>query len=100
MPDILAGLAHIGFKIAWIGAAVSWLAILVFGIKAIGRTRPGVDLWGRDTGWNPANVLMRPSLLTSEGLIYRRRCFVAFWIFLCCVGVSLAIAALTGNLRY
>jgi len=97
MPEVLTGLALVGFVVAWTGGVAAWFAILIYGVKAVRRSRPGVNLWGRDTWWNPAYVLIRPSLLTEEGRGYQRKCFLALGVFVICVGVPLAIAALTGN---
>jgi len=98
MSDVLIGIALIGFIAACIGGIVAWFAILIYGFKAVRRARPGVQLWGRETLWNPWNVLLRPSLLTEEGRAYRRKCFLAVGVFTACVGVPLLLAALTGNL--
>ena len=72
----------------------SWFAILIYGIKAIRRTREGVSLWSRETLWNPVNVLLRPALLTQEGRTYRRRCFTAVIVFLMAIGLPAALALL------
>jgi hypothetical protein len=99
MSQTLAGVALGGFVVAWLIAVLAWFAALIYGFKAVRRARPGVKLWGRDTMWNPANVLLGSSLLTEEGLRYRRKCFVAIVIFIACVGVPLVVAAITGQLK-
>jgi hypothetical protein len=99
MTEVLTGIALVGFVGAWLLATISWVAGLIYGLKAIRRTRPGVVLWSRDTLWNPSNVLLRPDLLTDECRAYRRKCFVATAIFIAAVGIPLLIAAATGALR-
>ncbi len=92
-------IALIGYVGALVGALVAWLAILVYGFKAVRRARPGVKLWSRETMGNPVNLLLRPSLLTREGRTYRSKCIFAVGAFVVCVGVPLLVAALTGKLR-
>lgn len=99
MTKVLAAIALIGFVAAWCAGVVAWFCALVFAVKAVRRTQTGVRLWGRETLWNPANALLNPQLLTPEGLSYRKKCFVAIGVFICCVGVPLLIAAITGNLK-
>jgi hypothetical protein len=79
-------------------APVAWVCILVFGFKAVRNARPDINLWGRDTMWNPGNVLIFPDMLTDEGRHYRRRCFVAGLWFVIPTGVTIVLAVLTGNL--
>jgi len=99
MSQVLAGTALAGFVAAWLTALIAWFAGIVYGIKAIRRARPGVKLWGRDTLWNPANVLLTSNMLTEEGMRYRRKCFMSVGIFVACVGGTLLVAAITGQLR-
>ncbi len=72
----------------------SWLAAIIYGFKAIRRARPGVGIWGRETLWNPANLLLRPKLLTEKGCAYRRMCFVAVAFFFVSTGLPVIIAAI------
>jgi hypothetical protein len=99
MSQVLAGVALVVFVIAWITAVLAWFAIIVFGFKAIRRTRPGVKLWGRDTMWNPTNALLNSNLLTKEGLRYRRKCFLSVGVFVACVVIPFLVAAVTGQLK-
>jgi len=99
MSQALAGVALGGFVVAWVTGVIAWFAAIVYGFKAARRARPGVKLWGRDTMGNPANVLLSSSLLTEEGLRYRRKCFTAIVIFVACVGIPLLVAAITGQLK-
>ena len=99
MLQALADVTLVGFAAALFAAFVAWFAIIIFGFKAIRRVRPGVELWGRGTLWNPANVLLSPSLLTEEGLRYRHKCLVSIGVFIACVGIPLLIAAITGQLK-
>jgi hypothetical protein len=99
MSQVLAGVALVGFVIAWVTAALAWFASIVFGFKAIRRTRPGVKLWGRGTMWNPANALLNSNLLTEEGLRYRRKCFLSAGVFIACVVIPLSVAVVTGQVK-
>lgn len=83
----------VGFSIG----LASWFAILIYGIKAVRRARPGVSIWGRETLWNPANILLRPALLTDDGRTYRHRCFISVIVFVISVGLPLFISSLGGN---
>jgi len=81
-----------------IGVGVpAWIAILIFGIKTIRHARQDVSIWGRETGWNPANVLLRPELLTDEGKEYRRKCFIALLVFVIAIGLPLFMDSLAGK---
>jgi hypothetical protein len=99
MSQAIAVAAQIGFVVIWFVGVLAWFTAIVCGFKAVRRTRPGVNVRGRETLWNPANVLLRTSLLTEEGLRYRRKCFVAVVVFIACIGVPLLIAGITGQLR-
>jgi hypothetical protein len=99
MLQILAGAAIMAFVAVWLTALIALLACLLYAIKAIRHARPGVNLWSRDTLWNPANVLLSSTMLTNEGLRYRRKCLKALCIFIACVGGTLLVAAVTGQLR-
>jgi hypothetical protein len=99
MSQVLAGVALVGFVVAWVTAVLAWFAIIVFGFKAIRRTRPGVKLWGRGTMWNPANALLNSNLLTEDGLRYRRKCFLSVGVFIACVVIPLLAAAVTRQLK-
>jgi hypothetical protein len=72
--------------------------MLVFGFEAVRNARPGVNLWGRETMWNPGNVLVFPGMLTDEGRRYRRKCFLAVLWFIVPIGATMVLAAVTGNL--
>ncbi len=99
MKDILAAAALSAFVIAWCAAVIAWFSVIVFAVKAARRAKPGVKLWGWGTLWNPANALLKPQLLTPEGLVYRRKCFIAIAVFFGCVGVPLVVAAIAGALK-
>lgn len=99
MTRVLAVIALVGFMAAWCMAVVAWFSAIVFAVKAVRRTQAGVRLWGRETLWNPANALLNPQLLTTDGLAYRRKCFIAIGVFVVCVGVPLLVAAVTGALK-
>lgn len=94
MSEALTGIALVGFVAAWCLGVAAWFAILIYGVKTVRRTRPGVKMWGRDTLWNPANVLLRPHLLTGEGRAYRRKCLLAVGGFVGCVGILLLFKAM------
>lgn len=95
MTKVFAAAALLGFTAAWCAAVIAWFSAIVFAVKAVRRKKPGVKLWGRETFWNPANALINPQLLTSEGLAYRRKCFIAIGVFVACVGVPLLVEAIT-----
>jgi hypothetical protein len=99
MSQVLANTVLVGFVAIWLTAFIAFLAAVVYGIKAIRCARSGVSLWGRDTLWNPANALLSSSMLTDEGLRYRRKCFKSAGIFVACIGGTLLVAALTGQLK-
>jgi hypothetical protein len=91
MPHVLAGTALVGFAAIWLVALIAWVAVVVYGIKAIRRARPGISLLGRGTLWNPANVLLSSNMLTAEGMRYRRKCFASACVFVACVGTTLLV---------
>lgn len=99
MKSILAATALSAFVVAWCAAVIAWFSVIVFAVKAARRAKPGVKLWGWGTLWNPANALLKPQLLTPEGLVYRRKCFIAIAVFFGCVGVPLVVAAIAGALK-
>ena len=99
MSQVLAGTVLVGFVAICLTAFIAWVAVVVYGIKAIRRARPGVNLWSRDTLWNTANVLLSANMLTAEGLRYRRKCLMAACIFVACTGGTLLVAAITGQFR-
>jgi hypothetical protein len=99
MLQILAGVALVIFAAFWLTAVIALFAFVVYAVKAIRCARPGVNLWGRDTLWNPANVLLGTNLLTDEGQQYRRRCFKSLGIFTALVGGTLLVAAISGQLK-
>jgi hypothetical protein len=77
-------------------AIVAWVRMIYFGWMAAANRRQGVDLFRDAPGWNPANFVLAPSLLTERGLEYRRRMFRAALAFLgLCVG-GFAAAVLVG----
>jgi len=83
-------------------APLAWVCILVFGVKAVRNARPEVELWSRETMWNPINVLFSPQMLTDAGRRYRRKCFLAVLWFAVPIGVVMAVfmirAAFAGQL--
>jgi hypothetical protein len=81
-------LALIAGAVVIVGGVASWLAIVTFTWMATRHVKPGVRLWGRETFWNPSNVLVLPHLLTARGLVYRRMCFRATLAFLFCVAMA------------
>lgn len=99
MSHVVADAVLVVFIAIWVTAFLAVLAVVVYGTMAIRHVRPGLNRRGRDTLWNPANVLLRSNLLTETGLRYRRKCFIALCIFVACVGSTLLIAAITGQLR-
>ncbi|MDE2157185.1 MAG: hypothetical protein KGJ32_15070 [Xanthomonadaceae bacterium] len=99
MSQVLAGAVLVAFVVMWLTALIALLACVFFAIKAIRRACPGVNLWGRDTLWNPANVLLRSTMLTDEGLRYRRKSLKSLGIFIACAGGMLLLAAITGQLK-
>ena len=79
-------------------APVAWVCMLVFGFEAVRNVRPDVNLWGRETMWNPGNVLIFPGMLTDAGARYRRKRIVAVLWFVVPIGTTMLLAAITGNL--
>ena len=80
-------------------AAVSWCGVVVYGIRAVRHTRTGVKPWSRAPLWNPANLILRPDLLTEEGRLYRRRCFRALLVFAISVAILLVFGAMMATLK-
>jgi hypothetical protein len=99
MSQIFVGAALAVFVAIWLTAVITLLTCVVYAVKAIRCARPGIWLWGRDTLWNPANVLLSSNMLTEKGLRYRRKCLISLGIFVVCVGGTLLLAAITGQLR-
>ena len=90
--------AEVGLTVIFIVAGASWFASAFYGIKAMRCTRPGVSLFSRETLWNPANgLLLRPDLLTPDGMAYRRRWIVASMLFFASIGTGFVIAVLSGQ---
>ena len=80
-------------------ALVAWPCIIYFGVQAARHVNAEVKVWGSETLWNPLNVLIFPGLLSDAGLAYRRRCFQAAACFVVPILITMALAALTGNLK-
>lgn len=80
-------------------AVVALPCVLFFAVQAARHVKPGVRVWGSETQWNPFNVLSFPRLLSDEGLKHRRRCFLAIVCFIAPILLTLALAALTGQLE-
>jgi hypothetical protein len=97
--SFFAGVALVAFAAIWLTAVLTLLACVIYSFKAVRRARPDINLWGRDTLWNPLNVLLSSKMLTDEGLRYRHRSLVSLAIFVACVGGTLLFAAITGHLR-
>ena len=95
MQNVLIG----AFVVGWVGALAAWVSIVVYGLRVLRSVLPGVSLWSRQLGYNPANVVFHPELLTPEGLIHRQRLGWAVAIFVGLVSGTLLLAALTGTLR-
>lgn len=74
---------------------VSWLAAIIYAIKMVRRAQPGVGIWGRATLYNPYNLLLLPELLTDEGRVCRRKCFIAVLIFVSSIGLMFIISSAT-----
>ncbi|WP_329742124.1 hypothetical protein [Dyella sp. A6] len=99
MSLVLEDLVLTAFVAVWLVAVVTLFACVIYAIKAVRCARPGVNLWGRDTLWNPANALLSSGMLTDEGLRYRRKSLKSLVIFIACVGGTLLFAAITGQLK-
>jgi hypothetical protein len=99
MTRVLAVIALVGFMAAWCMAVVAWFSAIVFAVKAVRRTQAGVRLWVEKRYGIRQTPFSIPSLLTTEGLAYRRKCFIAIGVFVVCVGVPLLVAAVTGALK-
>ena len=99
MSQVLGYAALVGFVLVWFTALITFVACIFYAFKAVRCAHPGVNLWGRDTLWNPANVLLSSNMLTEEGLRYRRKCLKSLGIFVACVGGTLLVAAITGQLK-
>lgn len=69
---VIIFLTVVAFAVAVPVALVAWVRIIKNSLMTIRCVKAGVKLWGMETMFNPFNVLLRPSLLTDEGLKYRR----------------------------
>lgn len=96
--SLFAGVALVAFAAIWLTAALTLLACAVYAFKAVRQARPGINLRGRDTLWNPLNVLLSSKMLTDAGLRYRHKSLVSLAIFVACVGGTLLFATITGHL--
>ena len=85
----------IGYTILGI-AALSWVATIVYAIKTVRRTQPGVATWSRTTMWNPFNLLLMPGNLTDDGRSCRKKCFLSIAVFLGSVGAMFVVSSIAG----
>lgn len=98
MSEITSKLLFVLFPITMVVAPVSWVLAVYYGYKAITNARPGVRLWGPETFWNPANVILRTDLLTEEGRSYRRKLGIAVACFVIPIVCTLLAASGAGRL--
>jgi len=75
-------------------ATIAWSAALLYLFKTMAHRKPGVRLWNKRLGYIPCNLVFHPELLTEHGQSCRRRFGISVLIFVCAVGLSLAIGAL------
>jgi ABC-type glycerol-3-phosphate transport system permease component len=94
LGSILLGILSI---VTMIVAPVAWVLILLFACKAIANRKLGLSLWRDAPGFNPFNHLMSRNL-TQEGLIYRRRMYLALLAFVIPIVLTVGLASLTGDL--
>ena len=86
-----------GFVVAWLVGVLSWGAIVVYAFKTVRCARPGISIWGRATLWNPFNLLVLPHLLTQDGRLHRKKCFLALVVFVGSVGLGAIIGFATST---
>jgi hypothetical protein len=73
--------------------------IVFWQVRMIRSRRPGVSVWSRQLIGNPANVLLRPNLLTDEGRRARRKMLYAALVFLAAVTLSFITGTLAPLVR-
>lgn len=80
-------------------AAIAWVLILVYMFKTVAHRKPGLGLWRDAPAMNPFNHILITANLTEEGLKYRRRLGVAVLAFVVPILFTIALAAVTGDLK-
>lgn len=83
--------------VALCAGIASWVAMVVFTLKALRRTRPEARLWSKRTLFNPMNALLFSDFLTEEGLQYRRKLIWATIAFLLCCGIIVVVNRIAWN---
>ena len=70
------------FQCLYIGCIVTvWLGIAFYMFRVVSLRKPHVRLW-RDTLYNPFNLILMSSKLTSKGLKARRTLFLLVLVFI------------------
>ena len=76
-----------------LSALACWLSGLINMIRTIDLRKAGLPF--TPSRWESAgNWLFRPTDLTPEGLVARRRCFLSFLGFLLCCGLAPLVGTL------
>ena len=81
------------FALACAVGAVAWFILAWSLIRVPFNAKPGVSVWG--LRGNPLNVMLKPELLSTEGLALRQRALKALFFLLvsCLVGLVACVLA-------
>lgn len=81
------------YGISWIIGPFLVIRCIYFFIKMVRHGRKhGVNLFSIKFLFNPINLLIFPSLLTTQGCTYRRRCLISFIFFICMLALMLLLS--------
>ncbi len=87
---IIVGFLYLGT------VAFVWFGIIYYMFRTVMLRKKGVDLW-RGTAYNPFNIILFSSKLSSKGLIARKKMFICFFVF---IGMALLPIMLSNLLRF
>jgi hypothetical protein len=85
----LVGFVYLGV------ATFVWCGIIYYMFRTVKLRKKGVDLW-RGTAFNPFNLILFSSKLTSKGLKARQKMLICFLVF---IGMVLLPIMLTNLLK-
>ncbi len=81
------------FVLALVVGVAAWFVLAWSLIRVPFNAKQSVSVWG--LSGNPLNVILKPDLLSTEGLALRRRAFKALIVFLtsCLAGLVVGLLA-------
>ena len=71
-----------------LSAVFSLFAVAALALAAIVHRKPYVRLFGRDTFYNPFNILLAPDMLTDKGRRYWRQMLWALLLYFILFGIT------------